>query len=871
MGISQIFLLAIVGSMFAFSSCKDDYHYDDEEPGWLGESIYDELESRDSFSVYLKMINDLGYTNVMQKTGSKTLLVASDAAFDRFFKDNEWGVSSYEDLKEGQKKLIFKYCMINNAYLIETLANFNDGELQKGTAMRRATGLEVTDTINFEDGSTFPESEWWDSHRSTGMYLVRDETNKPLVYFLQSALDNADITNNDFKFISGEEREDGDAYFFSDKVIERDITCKNGYVHVLKDVLIPPKNMAEYLESDDDVSIFSKLLERFSAPYYEKKLTTSYKEKYVDFQDSIFSKHYFSNYGAQSQYPETHENAEDLLDYDPGWNSYNVEGSGLQYDMAAMFVPTNEAMLKYLTEGSGKVLADRYGDWNGVPDEHVADFINHHLRASLLLSVPSKFDKMIDNGSHEMNVTEEDIVEPYVAVNGVVYKTNKAYPPYSYIAVTGPVSFGENTKVFDWAVEKNEFDLYLESEESQYSFFVPSDDYFEGYIEPVSYTRSVAELGKPGALKFWYDDDDKTVKATVYDYTGGTIGDSIGLIDNYKFLKNRLEDLLDAHIVVGGVETGDEEYFFTKGGSVIKVTNGGEGLNTKILGGGNLDRGETVNVLEVYNQMALGGNGYTYVIDKPIQAPLKSVYSVLSTTPQFSSFYNLCIGFQNNGVSAIFKNGKKVDCEVFVRKNNYYGVDYNVKFFNNYNYTVYVPKNDAVEQAISDGLIHSWDEINSASISGQDSIDAIYNLIRFIRYHFQDNSVYAGMTVDANYQTATAKTSDTTTILYTYKNKYFKLGVDASGGNITLTMDKAKYYSETTKDEIPYGNEIKATVQKDDGLYNIMARDYVFNKNPRSTTIGNIDDSENSTFTSTEIYSSSTAVIHQIDKVLTFE
>ena len=51
-------------------------------------------------------------------TGSKTLFVANDDAFTRFFQNNAWGAKSYSDLTPSQKKLLFNSSMINSAYLI---------------------------------------------------------------------------------------------------------------------------------------------------------------------------------------------------------------------------------------------------------------------------------------------------------------------------------------------------------------------------------------------------------------------------------------------------------------------------------------------------------------------------------------------------------------------------------------------------------------------------------------------------------------------------------------------------------------------------------------------------------------------------------
>ena len=828
--------ILLVGSLWVVS-CKDDFYYDDREPEWLGASIYDYLKEDGNFSYYTQLIDDVGYAAVLSKTGSKTLFVADDAAFERFFQDNPWGVTRYDGLSMAQKKLILNFAMINNAYLIETLANYYDGGLQLGTALRRSTAISVLDSIPFEKGEVLPEGSLWDRYRNEGLYLLKDATSWPIVYFLQSSLVNAGISNSDFSLITGAEREDNDAHVFNDKVIERDITCKNGYVHVLENVLIPPVNMAEHLRENSNTQIFSGLLERFSAPYYNSTQTNAYNQIHPEAQiDSIFEKKYFSSstYGGSSRYPDgTFINEELLLPFNPGRNSYVPTGTGkaLQSDMAAILAPSDAAMEAYFETGSGSVLKERYGSWENIPDDIVMLFLKRHLRESFIETVPSRFDKMNDseNSPIPISVADIDASNSYVGVNGVVYQTEKVYPPDDYVSVYGPVLFSEKTKVFNWAVRQNDFRLYLNSLVSRYSFFVPTDEFFTNYIDPIAYAKDVQ-----GVMKYWYNTETSTVNATVYRLD---TGDSVDVITNAGFLSNRLLDLLDSHIVVGDVESGSS-YYFTKNGNSLKVE--GTGNELKVQGGEDVERGVVANVVPggVFPQQ----NGTTYFIDKPIQTPLRSVYTVLSETPEFSEFFALLDGF--TGTST----------EVFVKKTNYYGVDYNIKFFNTFNYTVYVPTNEAIQGAINYGGLKDWDQINAITDPEVKNAE-IKKLERFLRYHFQDNSVYiGGDPVNQLYQTATIKINDEETQFGTYKDKYYRLRVNSDGGDLTLLTE----------------NNGTASVVKDNDLYNIMVRDYVFNGNPQA--FSEIDGTGvGKDFATSSITTSSTAVIHQIDKVLRFE
>ena len=65
-------------------SCSDDYDLDETMPAELGGSIYSELKAR-NYTTVIRLIEDLGYKDVLSKTGSKTIFAASDDAYQAFY------------------------------------------------------------------------------------------------------------------------------------------------------------------------------------------------------------------------------------------------------------------------------------------------------------------------------------------------------------------------------------------------------------------------------------------------------------------------------------------------------------------------------------------------------------------------------------------------------------------------------------------------------------------------------------------------------------------------------------------------------------------------------------------------------------------
>jgi uncharacterized surface protein with fasciclin (FAS1) repeats len=813
-----------------FASCKEEYFYENNIPSELGKSIYDELQSgkHGSFTDYIRLIDDLGYTEVLAKTGSKTLFVADDEAFGRFYESNAWNVRRYEDFSLAQKKLIMNSSIINNALLIENLSTI-EGDVD-GQVLRRNTALSVLDTITFEVGDNIPDNIYWERFHTKGVYLAKDNTAIPLLHFLDAQMRAHHITGEDFATLfNGVQYNRPDAYIYNVKVIERDIVCQNGYIHILEEVLIPPSNMAETLRTLPETQLFSSFLERFAAPYYSAPLTEQFR--LLGGADSVFIKRYFAQRnsaspGAPSSTvidPNGRPVANFLL-FDPGWNSYVASGTGGSYqtNMAALFAPSNDALYKFFHEGAGRSLLDRYGSMEQIPNEVLDKLIKNHMKPDFLASIPSQFHTITDDAQERMGVERAHVEKVYLASNGAIYVTNTVYSPALYSSVMFPATINENMKVINWAIDQLDFDPYLLSMVNYYSFLIPTDNFT--YIVPTALKHP-----EPEAWKFRFNYQQNRVYASVHPYDIETfeIGDSVNVVTDAGTLGDHLEDILDYHIIVGDIEDG-KEYYRTKGYGTIRVTR--DGNRIQLAGGGDIDRNTSVMVDEIYDQTKETngrGNGKAYAIDEPVQTPLRSVYEILSTTDEFSEFFALLQGFDD-----LWTGDRAIKYNIFYKDASQAGMDMNVRFLNTFHYTLYVPTNDKVLDAINRRVLPTWDEVEAAT--DQDERDAkAEKIIRFLRYHFQDNAVFLDKpAIAASYETATLDNATET---------FYKLAL--SGGNYSLHI------------RTEAGGQ--ASVKTADGLFNIMARDFKFNNATPAAA--------------TRIETSSYIVIHQIDECLYFE
>lgn len=907
-------------------ACSDEYLLDDENPTWLGKSIYDELVQRGNFTNFVRIIDSLDYAEVLSKTGSKTLFVANDSAFDAFYRSNNpWKVKSFKDLTKAQMRLLLNSAMINNAYLLEMMSSTSSSTETpiKGECLRRFTALSALDSIPFFKGDELPiivnenDTDYWKPFRKSGIHMALDATQPMMVHFLPAQLLNHNITNEDFEIITRRKRTATDAYVYNCKVVEKDITCQNGYINRLESVLLPPQNMAEVLRTNDSTQIISHMMDRFSAPFYNASLTNSYRNMTLT-NDTVYEKRYFSksSQGGLVLNSDIGTNPTDFrlgntvhygLNFDPGWNTYYPDKISTESDMGVIFAPTDDKLYHYFFDelGGGNFLIKAYAEEEGkavagpndklgiykaidrIPLDVIQAFLNNLMKISFNSSVPSKFETIKDDAQDPMlDATHiNNINNVKIASNGIIYVMDEVITPAKYSAVSAPSYVGKDMKIFKYAVEKDVLDIpsnfyaYLLAMSARFSFFVPYDEDF-WYIDPVSFAMG---NGNQRALKFTWNAKSGSPNCTayklIYDYTTGT-----GIIDTTTIItpaptnneiNNRLRDLLETHTIVHdedkdyGVEW-NKQYFLSKNGCPIFVSNAklrDKGMT--VAGGWQKQHNEVSNVIHFDNKakqyssdgrLINNGNGFAYKLDAPMLPTIESVYSVLYNDPEFQEFFDLC-QVDPDVFKALEINkdiAEKNKYSVFINNNglpaydkvtgNQVATETNVKYFNNYRYTVYIPTNEAIREAIANGL-PTWQQIKDVlypetdqtaeeeAAAKEKALTMLTCLINFIKNHFQDNSVFIDYPSikDAEYETATLKLDEENN-----PTVYARVKLNSNEGELGLTITDAR-------------GQVRHVTNKN----NILTRDYNLGYESKTKP--------------TTIQASSSAVIHQIDGVLDYK
>lgn len=935
----KLILCASFVALGLMTSCEKELLIPEEsKPAWLGGSIYEELRSgthlTGTFNTYLRLIDDLGYNEILSRTGSKTIFPANDEAFDRFFKNNKYGVHSYEELTEGMKRQILKSSMLDNALLSGMLSNISkdDNNVERGVAIKHETNISLTDSITHLLGdSEMPQNNpYWDGYRQKGIHVVYDATKPMMVHFTREQMLKNTITttgtDSDFGILRGEVQgttitNSDTTYVYQTRIISQDVTCLNGYIHQVNDVLVPPGNIPQVLREEENTTLFSRIVDYFSAPYYDAATTRDYNswalENGMPTIDSIFQVRYFTGGRSQKGEPNLLDPSsaivpmEKRLEWDLGWNQYysSTNADLSLADIGSILVPTDDAVREYfLPGGGGAYLIDLYGDLanneenlpqnldalhnkgNGI----LTSFVNNLIQTSFVATVPSKFGTIKNEGSGDfMGLTKNDIsltadnrYDVVVANNGVVYKMKSMIAPDELQSVIGPAITYPDMSVMGYFTKDKtngssaalfgaDMYYYLMAMKANYLYFIPDNEALANcYIDPIS----LATL-TPRAIEFYTYDEERDGRvntmygARLYHYDPET-----GVIDKsapYSNVTNiintdgktsdyasQIYDMLNYNTVV--LDAGEEivnKYYLTKHGGAICLSNLGE-VGSTVSGGAQIDNNaEPAMIEERWKEK----NGWAFRLNNVIQPAITSVHKLLSNNEdQFSEFLDFCGTFDDSGL--LDWAGIKTTAEkgpspqqkyiVFSGKEGK-ALDLNINFFNGYNYTFYAPDNKAMEIAYAKGLPRyeelvaiyeeygnidesEYPEEERAAIMAEiaakkaEVLAKLMSMRAFVRYHFQNNSVFADNVVPA----------------MTYQSLYsselgIPVNITSQGADGVLTIQDTNPTRAITID----ANDSQKLVNK-------MVRDYEFDTAGGSPT---------------SIAVSSFAVVHQISEPLCFD
>lgn len=435
-----------------------------------------------------------------------------------------------------------------------------------------------------------------------------------------------------------------------------------------------------------------------------------------------------------------------------------------------------------------------------------------------------------------------------VNLDGVV-DTQDVLKVYDYIKTeSSPTLIAPDPAidVISTAIELLDYGPILRYPLCIFSIIVPTDQGLLTYIDPVSMGQQETHIWKFMMNPQPITNAFSRIMAVVYKaekqadgswlpteelmtYRGNSSSDQVF---------NRLHDILENCIVpesfVPELFGQQKHYYQTLSGNYIYVDGKSESDLT-ISGGFQMDENHPSIVIKTAGML----NGKAYLVDNAVYSSYNSVCDVLSANPEFSKFYEVLQAcgavntsvYLNNSLSSASKKGNLIYIPEHSTESIYY-------LLNTYHYTMYVPTNDAMDEAFKRGL-PTLEMLQKAMELDADDYNEVYDsaahlrkvMLDFVKYHIQENAIV----IDDSYENA--------------RYASMKLNENGVPYKVTIWSSGDNFEVEGVCSEKQYINKNK--------MYNKLVREYWLN----NSRVGS----------ATNIETSSSVVLHAIDHPLLYK
>lgn len=337
-----------------------------------------------------------------------------------------------------------------------------------------------------------------------------------------------------------------------------------------------------------------------------------------------------------------------LLSYSPNnENFFKLQDNDGQRDGWSIVAPKNDSLLKYINT----VLLENYPSLNSLPLNIIADFLNSHMWQTSLW--PSKFAATSNYLIEQPHINfASNIIDRKILSNGIFYGSNKVNEPNVFSSVYGKSylnpKFTLMTRLLD-----NELKTVISNINARYTVFMMPD---------------------------------AVLRAQGYDYNSAA---NLFTFNGVANDSNRLNLLRVLNTSVVETPNGELDQLGTTGfaGTGVVSTIGGEVIKyngNRVISAGTSDRNLTVTI----DSVKTAKNGRVLYLNGPLYFTYLQIghhLTGLGTAPasEYSIFYNY------------LKKSTAYDSVLFTIAGTSGGSFY----------TVFAPNNNAMRQAITDGLL----------------------------------------------------------------------------------------------------------------------------------------------------------------------
>ncbi|MBS1511524.1 MAG: fasciclin domain-containing protein [Bacteroidetes bacterium] len=709
----KIYQLALVVAIAAlFSSCKKKFDEYYARPDTLAAPIYQQLTAAGKFSNFISLIDKAGYKSTLAAAGYWTIFAPTDSAFTA---DTEFAAF----IKGRGFNTVNDVDSVTAQMVVQYLLVYN--------AFQRSNIDDYQSSLGWVPNTAFKRRTAY----YTGFYKDTAYNGTPYVAVASNRNNNAGNTGY---YVSADNGNKYIPVFTSDFFAAQGLSASD-YNYFYPNSTFSGFNVANAKVTQKDIAAENGVIHIIDRVVVPAKSIDQYlrnRPEYSVFRNLLeqFMVLFIKNTDATHRYQVLTGSSSDvavkvysnLLAFSPNNENYfKLQDNDGQRDGWTMFVPTNDSLTKYINT----VVLQQYPTVNSLPLSIIADLLNAHLWTTTVW--PSKFSSTYNFLGEPVKMNANtDIIEKKVLSNGIFYGTKKVNEPNVFATVYGKAyldpRYSLMTRLLDMEIKGlitnpgTKYTLFMMSDAvlaaKGYSYNAGSNGWV--YTNPVSGATSTNDSNRLNLLRMLYS----------------------GVIETPN---NELNNI---------GQTGVSGIIGSYGGEYIKY-NGNQ-----VITAGTTEKNVTVRIDSVRQVL----NGQVVYINDLLYFPYLLIGHNLSAlgTPaasQFNYFWNY------------LKNSTLFNTSTFEITGITAGSFY----------TVFVPNNAAIVQAINDGILPGTAGVpNFTPTLTADKL----KVENFLNYHFLDKRTVIANGNDIGSFPSLLKNSagDPVTFAIQYPGGIFELG-----------------------------------------------------------------------------------------------
>jgi uncharacterized surface protein with fasciclin (FAS1) repeats len=632
-------LLMIIASCET-ESALERYYY---QEGTFSGSIYEALDAKGSYNVFLEGIDSTELDNQLKNT-LVTVIAPSDDAFEAFLVEK--GYSSVSEMPIGELEDLISHHVITWPH---PPGNFEN----EPVFFKRKSNMVSRPVSKYNVITQAPVTVMADP--------------KYLQFYSAGMLNEYGATEEDYETLAGTDLSPETGFNIYDAHVDSIAPYGNGWVYYVDKVVEPRQNLDEWLLNAQEYSLFSDLLNRFSI-----FVETSGNNPPLKRSNILLNRH---------RYRIDMELCFEVVSDDNNSSSSTLKASS----GFTVLAPRNEVLNAFIDSQFGEYPGFRElmytFDKSSMDVLHVENILRTVITSSMFLDrmiFPS--DLVSDAGVYNYEGTyyqlsESDIVDVAFCSNGYGYGINHFEVPRTFKSIMRPLFTTPDFTYMAEAIIYTDALSYLNDVNGNYTFLLPTN---EAFNKQDIYMMDLNTYNNNYAEEEGIEGEDATLMEAVF-LRIDSVNSDFEILEKQDLFSLIFNHLFTEQIdLTSGTQHAMNALGYYTAYNTDSIWSGGNMEERWIEEDDVITEGEPrIPAPQEAFVAPFVDNGKVHVIDNLIKEPERSLAEALAVNPEYSTFRNLC----NNA--------------------NLLSGD-NLAIFGNYT-TVFVPTNTVLDQFIAEG------------------------------------------------------------------------------------------------------------------------------------------------------------------------